>query len=109
MLRFDQERALAALPLMLPTEKERREAVEIVRRIGHADGEITPESEAVLAKIERILGLDQPAQAKQQERADRRRDRIGWIACQARSSAVRGGLEVGAAPRSKHGRVPHGG
>ena len=58
MLRFDQERALAALPLMLPTEKERREAVDIVRRIGYADGEITPESEAMLAKIERILGLD---------------------------------------------------
>jgi tellurite resistance protein len=58
MLRFDQERALAALPLMLPTEKERREAVEIVRRIGYADGEITPESETMLEKIERILGID---------------------------------------------------
>jgi pimeloyl-ACP methyl ester carboxylesterase/tellurite resistance protein len=58
MLRFDQERALAALPLMLPSEEKRREAVEIVRRIGYADGEITPESEAMLAQIERILGLD---------------------------------------------------
>jgi tellurite resistance protein len=58
MLRFDQERALAALPRMLPTEKERREAIEIVRRIGYADGEITAEGEAVLDKIERILGLD---------------------------------------------------
>jgi tellurite resistance protein len=63
MLRFDQERALAALPVMLPTEGERREAVAIVRRIGYADGEITPENEAVLAKIERILGLDQGARA----------------------------------------------
>jgi len=58
MLHFDQERALAALPLMLPTEDERREAVDIVRRIGYADGEITPESEAMLGEIERILGLD---------------------------------------------------
>jgi tellurite resistance protein len=58
MLRFDQERALAALPLMLPSMEARREAVGIVRRIGYADGEITPESEAMLAKIERILGLD---------------------------------------------------
>ena len=63
MLRFDQERALAALPLMLPTEAARREAVEIVRRIGHADGEITPESEAMVAKVERILGLDQGPRA----------------------------------------------
>ena len=31
MLRFDQERALAALPRLLPSEEERREAVEIVR------------------------------------------------------------------------------
>jgi hypothetical protein len=58
MLRFDEERALAALPVLLPSEAERREAVEIVRRIGYADGVITPESEVVLAKIERILGLD---------------------------------------------------
>jgi tellurite resistance protein len=63
ILRFDQERALAALPLMLPTEAERREAVEIVRRIGHADGEITPESEGVLAKVERILGLGKGSRA----------------------------------------------
>jgi tellurite resistance protein len=61
MLRFDEERALAALPLLLPTEDERREAVEIVRRIGYADGEITPESEAMLARIEGILGLDPSA------------------------------------------------
>ena len=80
MLRFDQERALAALPLMLPTEEERREAVDIVRRIGYADGEITPESEAMLAKIERILGLDRkparpsrrPARAKPSATPSRR-------------------------------------
>jgi pimeloyl-ACP methyl ester carboxylesterase len=60
MLRFDRERALAALPRMLPSEEERREAVEIVRRIGYADGEIRPEGEAMLDKIERILGLDKP-------------------------------------------------
>jgi hypothetical protein len=69
MLRFDQERALAALPRLLPTEEERREALAIVRQIGYADGEITPESEAMLEKIERILGLDQPAKAKRQPRA----------------------------------------
>ena len=63
MLRFDEERALAALPQLLPSEAERREAVEIVRRIGYADGVITPESEAVLAKIERILGLDRAPDA----------------------------------------------
>jgi hypothetical protein len=68
MLRFDQERALAALPRLLPSEQERREAVDIVRRIGYADGEITPESEIMLDRIERILELDQSAPAKPQQR-----------------------------------------
>jgi hypothetical protein len=71
MLRFDQERALAALPRLLPTEEERREAVDIVRRIGYADGEITPESEAMLESIERILGLDQPERSKPKQRSAR--------------------------------------
>ena len=79
MLRFDQERALAALPLMLPTEGERREAVEIVRRIGYADGEITPESEGVVAKIERILGLDKGSRAPAQKQTEPAR-RIGAAA-----------------------------
>jgi hypothetical protein len=35
-----------------------------VRRIGYADGEMLPEVEAVLDRIERILGIDQPAEAK---------------------------------------------
>ena len=67
MLRFDRERALAALPLMLPSAEERREAVDIVRRIGYADGEITPESEAMLEKIERILGLDRKPDSAEPE------------------------------------------
>jgi len=58
MLRFDEDRALASLPILLPAEAERREAVDIVRRIGDADGVITPESEAMLSRIERILGID---------------------------------------------------
>ena len=63
MLRFDRERALAALPAMLPTEDERRKALDIVRRIGYADGEIRPEGAAVLARIEEILGLEAGASA----------------------------------------------
>jgi tellurite resistance protein len=73
MLRFDQERALAALPRMLPTENERREALEIVRRIGYADGEIRAEGEAMLVQIERILGLDRPARGQAEKTAVRSR------------------------------------
>jgi tellurite resistance protein len=63
MLRFDEDSALAALPKMLPNPDQRREAVEIVRRIGYADGEIPPEGEAVLERIEALLGVSQPAEA----------------------------------------------
>jgi tellurite resistance protein len=63
MLRFDRDRALAALAAMLPTEGERRKALDIVRRIGYADGEIRPEGAAVLARIEGILGLENGASA----------------------------------------------
>jgi pimeloyl-ACP methyl ester carboxylesterase len=73
MLRFDQDRALEALPRMLPTEQERRDAVEIVRRIGYADGEITPESEAMLVRIERILGVGQASEGQAQGRPARAR------------------------------------
>jgi tellurite resistance protein len=57
MLRFDRERALAALPRLLPGEVLRREALEHVRRAAGARGEITAERRAVLEEIERILGL----------------------------------------------------
>jgi tellurite resistance protein len=77
MLRFDEERALAALPVLLPSEAERREAVEIVRRIGYADGVITPESEVVLAKIERILGLEAKSDAEPPAKAAKRPRRNG--------------------------------
>ena len=83
MLRFDEDRALAALPRLLPSEAERREAVEIVRRIGYADGVITPESEVVLAKIERILGLETASDAEPPAQAAKRPRRNGAAERQA--------------------------
>ena len=57
MLRFDQERALAALPRMLPTEDERREALEHrAARSATRTARSAPEGEAVLARIERDPG-----------------------------------------------------
>jgi hypothetical protein len=63
MIRFDEEHALASLPELLPSEQDRREALDLVRKVGGARGEITPESEAMLAKIEAMLGLDQGSRA----------------------------------------------
>jgi hypothetical protein len=74
MLRFDRDRALAALPGMLPTADERRKALDIVRRIGYADGEIRSEGAAVLARIEGILGLAEgPGAPTKQQAAPARR------------------------------------
>jgi pimeloyl-ACP methyl ester carboxylesterase/tellurite resistance protein len=69
MIRFDEEHALASLPELLRSETERREALAIVRQVGRARGEISAEGEALLARIERILGLEpkpasEPAPAK---------------------------------------------
>jgi tellurite resistance protein len=61
MLRFDRERALATLAKMLPTEAERRQAVEYVHKTASARGEITPERAELIAQIERILGLEPSA------------------------------------------------
>ena len=63
MIRFDEERALASLPELLPSEADRREALEIVRQVGGARGEIGAEGEALLARVERILGLEPPPAA----------------------------------------------
>jgi len=56
-----RRQALASLPELLPSETERHEALEIVRRVGRARGEISAEGEALLARIERILGLEPDA------------------------------------------------
>jgi tellurite resistance protein len=58
MIRFDEEHALASLPELLPSEAERREAVTIARQVGRARGELSAEGEALLDRIERVLGLE---------------------------------------------------
>jgi pimeloyl-ACP methyl ester carboxylesterase len=72
MIRFDEERALASLPELLPTEADRREALEIVRKVGRARGELSAEGEALLDKIERILGLEADATAESAPPAKKR-------------------------------------
>ncbi|MEM7026491.1 MAG: DUF3141 domain-containing protein, partial [Pseudomonadota bacterium] len=58
MIRFNEEQALAALPRLLPKAQHRAQAVELVRRLIAADGEVSSESEEVFGKIERILGIE---------------------------------------------------
>ncbi|MGH6895024.1 MAG: DUF3141 domain-containing protein [Geminicoccaceae bacterium] len=69
MIRFDEEHALACLPELLPSEQDRRQALGLVRKVAGARGEITPESDAVLARIEEILGVEAGASASTKQQA----------------------------------------
>ena len=68
MIRFDEEQALASLPALLPDAAERPAAIAIMREVGGAGGDIGAEGEALLARIEGILGLE-PAPAAEGRRA----------------------------------------
>lgn len=63
MIRFDQEHALASLPKLLPTMKERQDALELISRLSRAKGEITELRSEVLSKVAGILGVEVPAGA----------------------------------------------
>jgi len=55
MLTYARTRALEALPKLLPTEEQRRDALEFVHGIVNARGQIQPEAATALQEIERLL------------------------------------------------------
>jgi hypothetical protein len=55
MLLLDEERALAALPKLVPQPAQREVALEMVRRVLTAKGELTPARKERLARVEAIL------------------------------------------------------
>jgi hypothetical protein len=57
MVTFDEEAALANLPHLLPTDGERREAVDILRKLVEWRPEAAQEARAMIARVEAILGL----------------------------------------------------
>lgn len=61
LLLLDEPGALAALPRMLPTEPERAAALEMVRRVLSAKGELSDERRARLARVEALLGVSPAA------------------------------------------------
>jgi hypothetical protein len=62
LLLLDETGALAALPRMLPSDKERRTALDMVRQILSAKGDLNEERRARLARVETILS-ESPAAA----------------------------------------------
>lgn len=62
MVRFDVEHAYETLPDLLPTAAKRREAVEAARKLFSWRPTMTPEAEAVLDRVEGLLGLHQASE-----------------------------------------------
>ena len=60
---LDEERAIAALPKLLPDPQLRRRAVDAARLVLRARGALSAADEKRLERVEEILGVDPPAQA----------------------------------------------
>jgi len=61
MVAFDEEAALAALPKMLASEKDRADALYIIKRIIELHPDTAGELEQVLARVQDILGVPRSA------------------------------------------------
>ena len=61
VLALDEERAIDALPLLVPAMDERRRGYAAARIVVSARGEITPYQEERFHRVARVLGLDKPA------------------------------------------------
>ncbi|GBC62047.1 DUF3141 domain-containing protein [Desulfonema ishimotonii] len=57
ILQTDHERALAALPKLLPTPEDRLEAYDLAYKIAHADFELADAEETLLSDLQEILML----------------------------------------------------
>ena len=62
MLALDEERAIRALPKLVPEAHQRRRGVEGARLVLSTRGELTPHQEERFRKVASILGLDSPVQ-----------------------------------------------
>jgi hypothetical protein len=61
MVAFDEERALTTLPLLLPTEADRRDALEILRQIAAWRPKMLPEVAQLMERVEAVLELSAEA------------------------------------------------
>ncbi len=64
VLALDEERAIEALPRLVPDMEERRRGYAAARLVIASRGEITPHQEERLRRVARVLGLDQPARVR---------------------------------------------
>ena len=62
VLALDEERAIAALPKLVPEMHLRRRGCEVARLVARSRGELTPYQEERFRKVASLLGLDSPVQ-----------------------------------------------
>src|SRR5262249_1161191 len=59
---LDEERAIAALPKLLPDMQQRQRALDAARRVARAPGGLSQRHEARYRRLEAILGLEERPQ-----------------------------------------------
>ena len=57
LMELDRERALTALPTLLPSEPERHAILAVARRILEVHGPLDPDEEALMRRVEERLGV----------------------------------------------------
>ena len=60
ILALDEERAIVALPKLIPGMDRRRQAIEAAKLVARAEGPLAPDQEERYSRLEAILGLDSP-------------------------------------------------
>jgi hypothetical protein len=64
ILQIDEERAIRALPSLVPGEDERGRVFDAVQRLAEAQGTLSADAQARLARVREVLGLERPKAGK---------------------------------------------
>ena len=64
ILQIDEERAIRALPSLISGEEERARVLDAIQRIAGAQGALSANAQARLAKVQKVLGFDSLGAAK---------------------------------------------
>jgi len=71
LLRLDEERAIKAIPKLLPRDNEdRARTLRAVQRVLMAKGELTAEGRRRLSRVEQLFGVKSAPAAKEEEKRD---------------------------------------
>jgi len=61
---LDEERAIAALPALVPEMHRRRTGFEAARKVASARGKLTPHQEERFRRVAEVLSLDAPVKPR---------------------------------------------